>query len=81
VLAGIWSRLLGTRGITPKSDFFQLGGHSLLAVSLLTGVQEAFGVELSLNDTYRARTLTAQAALITTRRGGVDAPRRSTDSE
>ncbi|MFJ4097674.1 type I polyketide synthase [Kitasatospora sp. NPDC089913] len=80
-LTGIWSRLLGTRGIGPDSDFFELGGHSLLAVSLLTGIQETFGVELSLNDTYRARTLGAQATLITNRRGeDAGVPDRRTDS-
>ncbi|MFF2044087.1 type I polyketide synthase [Kitasatospora sp. NPDC058170] len=76
-LAGIWSRLLGAEGIGPDSDFFELGGHSLLAVSLLAGIQETFHVELSLNDTYQARTLAAQAALITARRSADGTDRSS----
>ncbi|WP_431783456.1 type I polyketide synthase [Streptomyces chumphonensis] len=66
-LAGIWTRLLGIPDPGPESDFYALGGHSLLAVSLLAGIRKDFGVELSLNETHHARTLRAQAELVTAR--------------
>ncbi len=68
-IAEIWRRLLGVAELTPASDFFALGGHSLLAVPLLSGLQAAFGVTLTLRDVQAAPTLSAQAELVRERMG------------
>jgi amino acid adenylation domain-containing protein len=47
-VAALWGDLLATPVTDVNSDFFDMGGHSLLAARLISEVQRAFGVELSL---------------------------------
>ena len=48
VIAGIWAEVLGVEGAGPDDDFFASGGHSLLAMKLISDVNEALGVELTV---------------------------------
>ena len=63
-LAEIWRSLLPVRDPGRDERFFALGGNSLTAARLLFRVREAFGVDLSLGDFYRAPTIAASAAAI-----------------
>jgi amino acid adenylation domain-containing protein len=47
-VAALWADLLGVPVTDVNSDFFDMGGHSLLAARLISEVQRAFGVTLSL---------------------------------
>ncbi|MDX2269073.1 MAG: HAD-IIIC family phosphatase [Bryobacter sp.] len=51
-LAALWADLLPGASLEAESNFFEAGGHSLLAVLLLTRIQEAFGVELGIDEAY-----------------------------
>ncbi|WP_406486400.1 non-ribosomal peptide synthetase [Streptomyces sp. NBC_01563] len=46
-LAGLWALALNRSTVGADQDFFALGGDSLAAMTLLTLVEEVFGVELS----------------------------------
>jgi amino acid adenylation domain-containing protein len=61
LLAGIWSRVLGTERVSAEDDFFALGGHSLLGTQVTSRVREVFGVELPLRRLFQAPTLAALA--------------------
>ncbi len=56
-IAEIWQTLLGVDQIGATDDFFELGGHSLLATQVLSRLQVALGVELSLRLLFEARTV------------------------
>jgi NAD(P)-dependent dehydrogenase (short-subunit alcohol dehydrogenase family)/acyl carrier protein len=56
-IADIWQNLLGVDQIGATDDFFELGGHSLLATQVLSRLQLAFGLELSLRLLFEARTV------------------------
>jgi amino acid adenylation domain-containing protein len=47
-VAEVWADLLGVPVTDVDCDFFDMGGHSLLAARLISEVQRAFGVALSL---------------------------------
>jgi thioesterase domain-containing protein/acyl carrier protein len=47
-VAALWADLLGVPVTDVNSDFFDMGGHSLLAARLISEVQRAFGMPLSL---------------------------------
>ena len=63
-LAEIWSELLGVAAVGIDDDFFALGGHSLLAMRLLSRVNEAFDVELTLRQVFDHPTIAALAAVV-----------------
>ena len=63
-LLQIWERILGSRNIGVRDNFFEIGGHSLLAVSIITEINKLLDVNLAipiffLNPSIRgiARTL------------------------
>jgi amino acid adenylation domain-containing protein len=66
-LQAVWSALLGHERISTTVDYFEAGGHSLLATRLVSGIRDAFGVELSLREIFQYPTIRAQAALIASR--------------
>lgn len=64
VMAEIWRALLKLERIGLDDDFFELGGHSLLVLQLASRLRDRFGVELSPQDLFAARTISKSAALI-----------------
>ncbi len=72
-VAALWADLLGVPVTDVNSDFFDIGGHSLLAARLISDVQRAFGVELSLPAFVdHGRTVAGLAELL-----GAESPSRT----
>ncbi|NMN99842.1 acyl carrier protein [Gordonia sp. TBRC 11910] len=46
----IFRRVLGTKDVDERSDFFDLGGDSLLATRVLSAIARECGTELSYED-------------------------------
>jgi acyl carrier protein len=56
-VAGIVAKLLGLERVGLADNFFLLGGHSLLASQVVTQIDSAFGVDLTLRDVFQAPTV------------------------
>lgn len=70
--AQIWQEVLKTKSlISIHDDFFKLGGHSLRAIALSAKVYESFGVELPLQEIFKAPTLKAMARYLDSTDKGV----------
>jgi amino acid adenylation domain-containing protein len=69
VVAGIWSEVLGVQAAGPQDDFFALGGHSLLAMKLITDVNDALDVELTVRTLLVEPTLGALVREVEQARG------------
>ncbi|MGH8057643.1 MAG: AMP-binding protein, partial [Candidatus Entotheonellia bacterium] len=63
-LAREWEQVLGIHPIGARDGFFELGGHSLLAVRLFAQIERAFGRRLPLSSLFQAKTIEAQARLL-----------------
>jgi amino acid adenylation domain-containing protein len=63
-LARIWEEVLGVRNIGVTDDFFNAGGHSLLAVTMLSKVNQAFGIHLNFALVFELRSIAELAVLI-----------------
>jgi amino acid adenylation domain-containing protein len=63
-LQRLWEDVLGHACPDAQVDFFACGGHSLLLTRLLLRIGEACGVQLSIAELMRKRTLREMAALI-----------------
>ena len=63
-IAQIWSKILGVEGIGVKDNFFELGGHSLLATQVLSEINSAFGLDLSIQMMFESATVAGIAAYI-----------------
>jgi acyl carrier protein len=72
-LADLWAELLDRPDVGVADNFFELGGHSLLAMQLLSRVQAALGVEVSLRTLFETPTVAELAAAIA-ESGPVSAP-------
>jgi acyl carrier protein len=57
-------QLLENDEVTVDEDFFLAGGHSLLAMQLLTRLQSAFGVKLSLHQLFESPTVSELAVIV-----------------
>ena len=57
-------QLLENDGVTADEDFFLAGGHSLLAMQLLTRLQTAFGMKLSLQQLFESPTVSELAVIV-----------------
>ncbi|MGQ0722519.1 MAG: SDR family NAD(P)-dependent oxidoreductase [Candidatus Eiseniibacteriota bacterium] len=65
VVGEVWRELLGVDRIGPQDDFFALGGHSLLATQMLNRLRRRLpGVDVKLEDVFRAPTVAGLAARI-----------------
>ena len=63
-VASIWRDLLRVEKIDVHQDFFELGGHSLIATQLASRVRQAFGIELPLDEVFKASTVASFAERI-----------------
>ncbi|HEX7335318.1 MAG TPA: condensation domain-containing protein, partial [Pyrinomonadaceae bacterium] len=61
ILAGIWTRVLGIERVGIFDNFFELGGHSLLATQVLSGIKDAFQIEISVRALFEEPTVAALA--------------------
>ncbi|MCB2411224.1 amino acid adenylation domain-containing protein, partial [Hymenobacter lucidus] len=53
----IWEELLGKEKIGVRDDFFELGGHSLKIMQLLSRINTAFQVRISIQDVFTEPTI------------------------
>jgi acyl carrier protein len=82
-LCGLYTEILGVPDIGIDDDFFALGGHSLLVTRLISKIRKAFGVEMSIQTVFSARTVAALAEQFATAgpaRPALRARARSTES-
>ncbi len=65
-LVAIWSQVLGVdpQAISMSSNFFELGGRSLKAVELVSKINKAFGLHISVNKIFRHSTVSELLGLI-----------------
>ncbi|MEH2405209.1 amino acid adenylation domain-containing protein [Nostoc sp.] len=63
-IAQIWSEVLGVERIGVKDNFFELGGHSLLATQVLSEINSAFELDLSIQMMFESPTVAGIAAYI-----------------
>jgi amino acid adenylation domain-containing protein len=61
-LAQIWSEVLGLERIGVKDNFFELGGHSLLATQVISRINSAFGLDLSIQMVFESPTVAGIAS-------------------
>jgi amino acid adenylation domain-containing protein/thioester reductase-like protein len=69
LLVGIWQDVLRLEegDVRPDDNFFDVGGHSLAAAQLLSSVDGAFGVRLSMRDFLESPTVAGMCAAIEAR--------------
>jgi amino acid adenylation domain-containing protein len=60
----IWSEVLGVEQISIKDNFFELGGHSLLATQVISRINSAFGLDLSVQMMFESPTVAGIATYI-----------------
>jgi phthiocerol/phenolphthiocerol synthesis type-I polyketide synthase E len=53
----IWQHILGVDHVGLQDDFFALGGESLAALQILSRVQDAFGLEVSMKTFFERPTV------------------------
>src|SRR5262249_25516937 len=58
-LCELYTQVLGVPDVGIDDDFFTLGGHSLLVTRLISKIRKAFGVEVSIQTVFAARTVAA----------------------
>jgi len=58
-LCAMYTELLGVPDVGIDDDFFALGGHSLLVTRLISKIRKAFGVEVTIQGVFAARTVSA----------------------
>ena len=71
VVKRLFSESLGIEHIASDADFFALGGGSLAAAVLVTKVEQACGVEVSLLEFMNHSTIEGFAGIVEQRLGSV----------
>ena len=61
ILTQIWQEVLGVEKIGIDHNFFEMGGHSLKIIQLISGIYEAFHVEISPRQVIEAPTVREMA--------------------
>jgi len=79
-LAAIWAEVLSLDHVGILDSFFDLGGHSLKAMQIISQVNEAFQVNVSLHSFFEAPTVEALAELIETLRWNKENPQQFSKS-
>jgi len=69
-LVSIWQDMLEIDAVGVDDNFFELGGNSLLAIRVLSQMNEAFDLKLSLQNLFDAPTVTELAIKIDALRMG-----------
>ncbi|MEH2261606.1 non-ribosomal peptide synthetase [Nostoc sp.] len=64
MLAQIWAQVLKVEQVGIYDNFFELGGHSLLATQVLSGINSAFELDLSIQMMFESPTVAGIAAYI-----------------
>lgn len=64
VIADAWREVLGRPEVSASDDFFQLGGHSLRAAQVVSRLNTALGLSLSVRHLFDHSTITSLAAAI-----------------
>ncbi|MBB6270489.1 amino acid adenylation domain-containing protein [Pedobacter cryoconitis] len=64
LLADIWMEILGLDRVGVKDNFFELGGDSIRVVKVAARIRKLTGVEVSVADIYRSRTILELAELL-----------------
>jgi amino acid adenylation domain-containing protein len=63
-ITGIWKNLLGLPQVSIDDNFFEVGGTSLLATILLTRLNQAFDLTLSIATVFEHTTVRSMASLL-----------------
>lgn len=63
-IARIWCDVLELDELNADSDFFSVGGHSLMGMKIISRVNSAFAIELSLNEMFEHPTVRELAHFI-----------------
>jgi len=63
-LAQIWREVLRIDRVGVRDNFFSLGGHSLLVTQVMSRVQEAFQVSMTMRQFFEAPTISSLAVVI-----------------
>jgi len=63
-IADTWSQFFGYRQVGIDDDFFELGGDSLKALIVITKMNQALGVELSMEEFFRRPTIRTLAPFL-----------------
>ncbi|MFD2168562.1 amino acid adenylation domain-containing protein [Tumebacillus lipolyticus] len=64
VVASVWEEVLGVEKVGARDDFFELGGHSLLATQIVSRLNAAFQLQISLQRLFEAHTVETLASVI-----------------
>lgn len=64
ILAAIWQEVLRVSQVGRNDNFLELGGHSLLATQIVSSIQTAFQIELSVADLFEELTVASLALRI-----------------
>ena len=64
MLADLWQEILQVEKVGIYDDFFDLGGHSLLATRIITRLNKAFQIELSVMGLFENANVAGLAAAV-----------------
>jgi len=63
-IAGIWQRALTIDRVGVEDNFFELGGDSVFAGQIVSRINKAFGVKVSLSDAFTSVTVAHLGQLV-----------------
>jgi amino acid adenylation domain-containing protein len=64
IIASVWQEVLKLEKLGIHDNFFDLGGHSLLATQVVSLIESAFNIELSLRTLFETPTVSGLAEAI-----------------